>query len=185
MCRETGRFVARGSAPGRGTRLAVGKEYMRVLFIVALAALSLSLVACSGGSEDTTLRRAPVNAPARSQAPSGAGGGDDATTSTTPAPPPQGTPSDSSAPAPDGGAGTPSAPPSPPAPGSCGAPKCFGLGGFGGCKATDGAGITVPMACQDGACACLKGAQTTSTFEGDVTSADDARQLFLGNCDCD
>jgi hypothetical protein len=44
--------------------------------------------------------------------------------------------------------------------------------------------MAVTMGCQDGACACFAGGQTTSTFAGDVKSPDDARQLFLTNCDC-
>lgn len=56
--------------------------------------------------------------------------------------------------------------------------------GVAGCKATDGAGVSVTMGCQDGACACLKGGQTTATFEGDASSAADASQLFLSSCDC-
>jgi hypothetical protein len=157
---------------------------MRVLLVPVLAALSLSVVACSGGTEDSTLRRAP-SSPARSQAPSSSG---DTTSSATPGPSTPPGPAGSSTPsAPDAGSGTPAppAPPAVPAPGSCGAPKCFGLGGFGGCTAKDAAGVTVTLGCQDGACACLKGALTTSAFEGDVLSADDARQLFFANCDCD
>jgi hypothetical protein len=69
-------------------------------------------------------------------------------------------------------------------PGSCASPKCFGLAGIGGCKATGQDGALITMGCQDGACACLIGNQTTSTFDGDVATADDARQLFLTNCNC-
>jgi hypothetical protein len=40
------------------------------------------------------------------------------------------------------------------------------------------------MGCQDGACACIVAGQTTTTFDGVVDSADDARDLFLTNCTC-
>lgn len=155
---------------------------MRVFFFAGFAALSFAAAACSGGTEDTTLRRSP-GAPARTQAP--AGGGDDTSDeapSSTPASTPS-TPGDatSPAPSPEGGAATPAPPP---APGSCGAPKCFGLAGFGGCRATDGAGTLVTLACKDGACACLTGGQPTATFEGVVNSGEDARQLFVASCAC-
>lgn len=161
---------------------------MRVLFsdAVGISALLL-LAACSDGSGASTLQRSngvsPVRAPASKTAPDdGSHGGSNA--SPKPADP---TPSSDPMPStPDAGAGTPpvTPPATPPAPGTCGSPKCFGVGGFGGCKATDGAGATVTMACQDGACACFGGGQTTPTFAGAVKSADDARQLFLTNCDC-
>jgi hypothetical protein len=48
----------------------------------------------------------------------------------------------------------------------------------------DAAGDVVTMGCQDGACACFAGGQTTAVFDGDVNSADDARQLFLTSCGC-
>ncbi len=144
----------------------------------------LGLVGCSGGTEDSTLPRsqtpAPSHAPAASNSTKSTG---DTTPATTP---PASTPDPT--PAPDAGTSpspSPAPPPAPPAPGSCGAPKCFGLAGVGGCKATDSAGDLVTMGCQDGACACLTGGQTTTTFDGDVTSADDARSLFLVNCTCD
>lgn len=148
---------------------------------MALAGSALLLAACSDAGDASSIRRransdSPASA-APSKAPNdGSMGGSSA--SPTPAPPP-------SAPAPatpDGGATTPPATPAPA--GSCANPKCFGVGGIGGCKATDGTGANVTMGCQDGACACLAGGQTTATFAGDVNSASDAAQLFLANCDC-
>jgi hypothetical protein len=158
---------------------------MRVLLFAAGASVLL-LVACSDGAGASTLQRANDLSPARQPASKstsndGSHGGSNA--SPTPASP---TPPSDPTPATDAGTGTaPTTPPAtPPAPGSCASPKCFGLGGFGGCKATDSAGAAVTMGCQDGACACVAGGQTTSTFAGDVNSGDDARQLFLTNCDC-
>jgi hypothetical protein len=40
------------------------------------------------------------------------------------------------------------------------------------------------MACHGGGCACFTADQTTATFDGDITSADDAAQLFLIHCTC-
>lgn len=156
---------------------------MRVFVAVVLAAASLSVAACSGGTEDSTLRRSP-SSPARSQEPSTGTAVDDATSSATPAPSSSSSPSPSGgAPgAPDGGAGTPV--PTPPAPGSCLDPKCVALGGVGACKATDTAGSLVTMACKNGFCACLTGTQTTVTFEGEPNDETEARQLFLANCGC-
>jgi hypothetical protein len=155
----------------------------RLLSAAAVVALApAGLAACSDGPDDSPLQRSQTPAPTRSPASSkGTKSTGDTTPSTTPPP---------SEPAPTPPAGSASAPapappaPTPPAPGSCGAPKCFGLAGIGGCKATDSAGDLVTMGCQDGACACLSGGQTTTTFDGDVNSADDARGLFLTNCTC-
>lgn len=151
---------------------------MRVFFFLGLSALSLSFAACSGGTEDTTLRRTPSSREG-SQTPGGTTLPNETKSDST-SPPPADPPADPSPPASDAGAPSPT----PPAAGSCGAPKCFGLGGFGGCKATDAAGQLVTMACQNGECLCLGGAQNTTTFAGDVASADDARQLFFTNCNC-
>jgi hypothetical protein len=149
---------------------------------VAATLTMLGLVGCSGGTEDTSLRRSQTAAPAHLPASSkGTTSGDTAPSTTA-------QPSSDPAPVLDGGAAPapgPAPAPAPPVPGSCGAPKCFGLAGVGGCKATDSAGVLVTMGCQDGACACLAGGQTTTTFDGDVNSVDDARSLFLVNCTCD
>jgi len=154
----------------------------RLVSLGAIAAFTtLGLVGCSGGTEESTLRRSQTQAPTRLPASSK---GTTSTGDTAPATTPPSTPDPTPAPA-DGGAAPPPAPtPAPPAPGSCGAPKCFGLAGVGGCKATDSAGDLVAMGCQDGACACVVAGQTTTTFDGDVDSADDARSLFLTNCTC-
>jgi hypothetical protein len=148
---------------------------------MAVAAGALGLVGCSGGDEDSSLQRSPT--PAGSRVPASSKG-TKSSGDTAPAATPQSAP-DPTPPAPDAGAAPAPAPaPAPPAPGSCGAPKCFGFAGVGGCKATDAAGDLVAMGCQDGACACVVGGQTTTTFDGDVNSGDDARSLFLVNCTC-
>ena len=149
---------------------------------VAVPLAMLGLVGCSDGGEDSSLRRSQTPAPTRTPSSSKGTKSTDSAPSATPQP------SSEPAPSPDGGATSPApvpAPaPTPPAPGSCGAPKCFGLVGVGGCKATDSAGVLVTMGCQDGACECLADGQTTTTFDGDVNSVDDARSLFLVNCTC-
>jgi hypothetical protein len=151
----------------------------RMVSLAATLALA-SLAGCSGGPEDSTLQRSQTPAPTRLPASTKGTTSGDTTPATTP---PASTPDPS--PSPDAGATpAPKPPPPPPVPGSCGAPKCFGLAGVGGCKATDSTGDLVAMACQDGACACVVGGQTTTTFDGDVNSASDARDLFLTNCAC-
>ena len=153
---------------------------MRVLFALATSC-GLLVGACSdAGGPSPIQRRASSSAAEPPRSPSdGSQGGSNA--NPTPAPP---APSSDPAPTPDAGTAPPG-PPLPPAPaGSCGNPKCFAAFGVGGCKATDGAGKSVTMGCQDGACACLTGGQTTATFEGDATNAAEASQLFLSNCDC-
>ena len=156
----------------------------RMVSLAATLALAtpgmLSLAGCSGGPEDSTLQRSQTPAPTRLPASTKGTSGDTSPATT----PPASTPDPSSSP--DAGAPPPPAPKPtpPPVPGSCAAPKCFGLAGVGGCKATDSAGELVAMGCQDGACACVVGGQTTTTFDGDVNSADDARDLFLTNCTC-
>jgi len=156
---------------------------MRVFFSALVATSALLLAACSGGTEDGTLQRQPGSASSRTPAP-GTGSG----TKGTGGAPGTSSPGPGSSPVtPDAGAAPAPAPPAPapaPAPGSCGDPKCFGVAGVGGCKATDGAGATVTMGCQGGACACVSGGQNTPAFDGDVNSAEDARQLFLINCTC-
>ena len=150
-----------------------------VLTVASTVAL-LGLVGCSDGTEESSLQRSQTRAPTRTPASSKGTKSTDPTPSTTPHP------SSSPVPVPDAGATPTPAPapvPTPPVPGSCGAPKCFGLAGVGGCKATDAAGDLVTMGCQDGACACLTGGQTTN-FDGDVNDVDDARSLFLVNCTC-
>jgi hypothetical protein len=166
---------------------------MRVLFSpILVAATALLVTACSAGPEGTTLQRGRSASSSRSpeattaSAP-GSGGGANGS-SAAPSTPAPAAPSADTAPA-DGDAGPGTQPGSAPAPstaalGSCGNPKCVGANGFGGCKATDGAGDVVTMGCQGGACGCFAGGQTTATFDGDVTSADDAAQLFLVNCTC-
>jgi len=160
--------------------MSVSLSRLASLTVVAAVA-TLGLVGCSGGTEDSTLQRQQTSTrePASSKGTKSTGDTAPATT------PPPSTP-DPNPGSPDGGAAptpTPAPAPTPPAPGSCGAPKCFGLAGVGGCKATDAAGDLVTMGCQDGACACVAGGQTT-TFDGDVNSTDDARSLFLTNCTC-
>ncbi|HSO36838.1 MAG TPA: hypothetical protein VLT33_30135 [Labilithrix sp.] len=154
---------------------------MRVLFILASAALVLG--ACSDAGGPSPIRRrasSEATGGAEAQQSDGTPGGGANAPTPTPAPS-----SDPSPGTPDAGSTTPSPTPPPPAPaGSCGNPKCFAAFGTGGCKATDGAGASVAMGCQDGACACVSGGQTTATFEGTVNSAADASQLFLSNCDC-
>jgi len=162
---------------------------MRVLLLAPLAAAALLVGACTGGSGDTTLRRSQdieSNESTPKKPKDGSKGG------SSDSPTPSSSTSDTSDPAPapapatpDAGGATPTTPPATPAqPGTCGAPKCFGLGGFGGCKATDGAGDSVVLACNDQGCACLTANKTTSVFDGDVTSGEDAAQLFLANCAC-
>jgi hypothetical protein len=182
-----------GAAEAFGTTLAVEKKNMRVLFSSLLvAAAALLVTACSGGADGATLQRGRSASSSRSPEATGAsapGAGGDANGSagppSTPAP---AAPAAGSAPVDsDAGPGTQPAPapaPSTAALGSCANPKCVGANGFGGCKATDGAGDVVTMGCQGGACGCFAGGQTTATFDGDVTSADDAAQLFLLNCTC-
>lgn len=146
---------------------------------MAATVAMLGVVGCSDGTEGSSLQRSQTPSPTRMPASSKGTKSTDAVPSTTP--PPSSVP----APASDAGATPPPAPaPAPPVPGSCGAPACFGLAGIGGCKATDAAGDRVTMGCQDGACVCLTGGQTTTTFDGDVNSVDDARSLFLVNCTC-
>lgn len=155
---------------------------MRVLFL--LATLGGVLVgACSGADGPSPIQhRASTDPPSTAQAPKSPSDGSQGGSNADPAPAPPATPTPSDPPpvTPDAGGAT-----TPPAPaGACGNPKCFAAFGVAGCKATDGAGVSVTMGCQDGACACLKGGQTTATFEGDATSAADASQLFLSSCDC-
>lgn len=151
---------------------------MHVLFMLATAC-GVLLGACSDdGGASPIRRRAETGTAAPARTPGdGSQGGSSA--SPTPAPP---APASDPAPAPDAGPTPPTTPPAPA--GSCGNPGCLAAFGVGGCKATNGAGTTVTMGCQDGACACLTGGQTTATFEGDATNAAEASQLFLSNCDC-
>ena len=151
---------------------------MRVLFMLATAC-GVLLGACSDDGGASPIRRraeAGTAAPARTPGDGSQGGSNG---SPTPAPP---APASGPAPAPDAGPTPPTTPPAPA--GSCGNPRCLAAFGVGGCKATNGAGTTVTMGCQDGACACLTGGQTTATFEGDATNAAEASQLFMSNCDC-
>jgi hypothetical protein len=156
---------------------------MRVLFASLLAVSALGLVACSGGTEGSSLQR--QRATGDDGTPTASGGTKTSGSKTAPAPTaPESAPAPEPAPAmADAGAPPPPAP-APATPSSCGAPTCFGLGGFGGCKATDSAGALVTMACQDGLCGCFAGGQTTATFDGDVNSSDQAAQLFVANCTC-
>lgn len=165
---------------------------MRVFFSpILVVATALLLTACSGGPEGATLQRGRSASSSRSPeaASAGASGaGGDANASSAPPSTPPPAPAAGKPPA-DGDAGTGTQPAPAPAPstaalGSCGNPRCVGANGFAGCKATDGAGEVVTMGCQGGACGCFAGGQTTATFDGDVTSADDAAQLFLLNCTC-
>jgi hypothetical protein len=159
---------------------------MRVLLIAPLAAAALLVAACSGGADDgMTLRRGQdITSGKESKTPSdGSKGG--SSDSPTPAPPDSTPDPAPSTPSTTDGGATPTTPPAPPAtPGSCGDPKCFGFGGFGGCKATNAAGQSVVMGCDETGCACVTGGKTTTTFEAEVASGADAKTLFLGNCDC-
>jgi hypothetical protein len=164
---------------------------MRVSFATIVIGTALLLTACSGGADGVTLQRGRSAASTRSpSATNAAGSGDsDSTASSTSAstPAPATPPADSAPPGSDAGTGTTPAPapaPAAPALGSCGNPKCFGLNGVGGCKATDSAGDEVTMGCHGGGCVCFTADQTTATFDGDITSADDAAQLFLTHCTC-
>jgi hypothetical protein len=174
--------------------LAEEKKNMRVFFspMLFLAMIALFVTACSSGSEGATLQRGRSASTSRSPEATGAGaagsGGDANAASAAPSMPAPAAPATDTTPA-DGDAGPGTQPAPAPAPsaaalGSCANPKCVGANGFGGCKATDGAGDVVTMGCQGGACGCFAGGQTTATFDGDVTSADDAAQLFLLNCTC-
>jgi hypothetical protein len=181
------------AAEALGTTLAEAKKHMRVLFNpILVAAATLLVTACSGGSEGAVLQRGRSASSSRSPAATSAGatgsGGDANASSAVPSQPAPAAPAADTAPA-DGDAGPGTQPAPAPAPstaalGSCANPKCVGANGFGGCKATDGAGDVVTMGCQGGACGCFAGGQTTATFDGDVTSADDAAHLFLLNCTC-
>jgi hypothetical protein len=168
---------------------------MRVFFSPSMAfAAALLVTACSGGSDGVTLQRGrSASSPRSPEAASEGGGASGAAgsanaSSAAPSTSAPAAPAGDSAPA-DGDAG-PGAKPAPaPAPstaalGSCGNPKCVAANGFGGCRATDAAGDVVTMGCQGGACGCFAGGQAAATFDGDVTSADDAAQLFLLNCTC-
>jgi hypothetical protein len=167
---------------------------MRVLFATLATATALLLTACSGGTEGSTLQRSRSLESSRSPAATSPGGSGDSTAASTAAttPAPATPPAADTAPAAsDAGtapattpATTPAPAPTSAAPGSCGNPKCLGGNGFGGCKATDSAGDVVTMGCQDGSCGCFAGGLSTAAFDGDVTSADDAAQLFLANCTC-
>jgi hypothetical protein len=80
----------------------------------------------------------------------------------------------------------PTTAPIPPAPaGSCGNPTCQGLFGVYGCFATGGNGL-VKLACdnEQGGCVCIVNGQVTQEIEAEITSADDARALFTGQCAC-
>lgn len=159
---------------------------MRVFITPLMAATALLVAACSGGTEDSTLQRgrsaSSTGAPTAGSA-TGSGSNASSTAGSAPAPAPP--PAADTAPAgSDAGPAAPAPAPAPAALGSCGNPSCLGGGGLAGCKATDSAGDLVTMGCQDGACACFAGGQTTATFDGDVNSADDAVQLFLANCTC-
>jgi hypothetical protein len=73
-----------------------------------------------------------------------------------------------------------------PAPaGSCENPTCQGLLGIYGCFATGGNGL-VKLACdnEQGGCVCIVNGQVTQEIEAEITSADDARALFTGQCAC-
>ena len=155
---------------------------MRVSFAALVAGSAFLLGACSDGGENILRRQSSV-APERTPATNTSKGGDDNAKPTPDPAPPSNTPAPSTAPpAPD--AGAPATPKPAPTPGSCGAPKCFAAGGYAGCKGTGAAGDVATMGCQDGACACFAGHQTTATFDGAPASATEASQLFLANCDC-
>ena len=155
-------------------------RWASVTVVATLIAGAPGLAGCSAADEDGSLPRAQTRSGAR--VPASTKG--TTTGETAPAATPQGAPDKTPAPPDAGAAPAPAPAPVPPAPGSCGAPRCFGFAGVGGCKATDATGALVTMGCQDGACACLAAGQTTTTFDGDVTSTDDARSLFLVNCAC-
>jgi hypothetical protein len=40
------------------------------------------------------------------------------------------------------------------------------------------------LGCDQGACACLTGGQQTSAFAGNAATVEDAKALFIANCDC-
>ncbi len=82
----------------------------------------------------------------------------------------------------DAGAGVDASKPPPAAPGACGTPKCFAIGGVCGCKATDSAGNTVKMGCQDGACACFDAnGNDTNDFD---SSCDDPASAAIAFQQC-
>ncbi len=80
----------------------------------------------------------------------------------------------------------PTTPPVQPAPaGSCANPTCQGLFGLFGCFANGNEGL-VKLACdnEQGGCVCIVNGEVTQEIEAEVNSADDARALFTGQCNC-
>ena len=127
---------------------------------LALVALTLSstLVACEGDSFGYSTRKLPsyqINDQAPSTQPSN-----------------------------DAGSQVDATPPPPAAAGSCKNPKCFATQGLCGCKATDGAGNQIVMACQGGGCACLDGnGDDTNDFTATCDDQASAAQAFQ-QCAC-
>ncbi len=159
---------------------------MSLLVIAVAISLSSSLVGCEGDSFGYSTRKLPAY--------DNGGVGKAAQQSndqgSTPAPP-SSSPSPGNPPAPqttpaqtDAGSMGDAAPPPASAPGTCGKPKCAATGGLCGCKATDGAGHSVTMGCQGGACACFdaNGNDTNdfaSTCDDPVSAA-----LAFQQCGC-
>ncbi len=155
--------------------------------IAAIAvALAASLLGCEGDSFGYSTRKLPAyktdngtggNAPTQQN-------NDPAPSNPDPSPPaaqpdPQSTPAQS-----DAGAKIDASKPPPAAPGSCGNPQCFAVGGVCGCKATDGAGNTVKMGCQGGACACFD-ANGNDTNDFDSSCEDPASAaIAFQQCAC-
>lgn len=151
---------------------------------MAIAGSAFLLAACSDAGGGSPLRRRDSSGTDAVTPNDGSRGGSNASPMPDPSPPSAPPASPVPPGAPDGGVTTSPDAATPAPVGSCGTPKCFGVGGFGGCKATDSAGAEVTMGCQGGGCACRAAGHTTATFSGNVNSASDAAQLFLANCAC-
>lgn len=128
----------------------------------------------TGGTTSNQTSSSRRDAPTTDDAPTP--GPDQGGGSSAPAPAPTTTP----APAPTTTTPTPAPAPA----GACGNPKCVAFLGTAGCKATDTSGAAVVLGCDQGACACLTGGQQTSTFAANPATIDDAKALFIANCDC-
>lgn len=157
---------------------------MRVSILLALAGSALFTAGCSDAGISQIRRRADNETAETAKGSDGSKGGSNANPTPAPADSPV-TPPPSTPSSPDGGA-TPAPTPdgggAPPANNTCTTPKCFGIGGYGGCKATDSAGNQIKMGCQTGDCACQGG--SNADFAGDVSSTNDAVQLFIAHCGC-
>jgi hypothetical protein len=152
--------------------------------------LPLLLAACSANADPNSL----MGGGGRTR---GYSTGDDQTS--TPKPKPAGSanngstptpqPSSTTPPTPTGSSSTPPPPPPPPpAPeGSCGNPKCAGISGLCGCRATDSAGNLVLLGCSDGSCVCTTLDQVTDGPVDEGGACGDQTQmkaLFTSTCTC-